>query len=71
MQQSIQIAYKPILLGDNSFIFHKFIIYTDSSGKEYYVRGGPTNEIGVSSSMNFLNGFGTIKTQGGSNLSER
>ena len=65
MQQSIQIAYKPILLGDNSFIFHKFIIYSVSPSEEYYVRGGPTNEIGVSPAMNFLNGFGTIKTEGG------
>lgn len=41
--EKIEVRYKKITVGVETPFYHKYIIYTDSNGKEYFARGGPGN----------------------------
>ena len=41
MAESIQVFYSGALTEQQHMIHHKYIVYTDNSGKQYYARGGP------------------------------
>ena len=48
MAEKIEVVYKPV--GGNTVgIYHKYILYTNSAGEEFYARGGPgiTTEPGT------------------------
>ena len=38
MTETIEVRYKPVIM-DGINLYHKYIIYTDSSGTQYYSRG--------------------------------
>ena len=42
MAEKIEVRYGPTVVGGNNAPWHhKYIVYTDSTGKEFYARGGP------------------------------
>ena len=68
--EKIEVVYKPITDINGKTFYHKYILYTDSAGKEWGARGGPQNDVANS---DFLKGeagfmpspFGRIDTQWG------
>jgi hypothetical protein len=44
MSETIEVRYK-LIFGDNLPFYHKYLIYTDSEGKEFYFRGGPQGNM--------------------------
>jgi Ca2+-binding RTX toxin-like protein len=69
MLEKIEVGYTPAAGVGALGIFHKYILYTDSSGNEFYARGGP-GYIGPGASDGGLDEsstspFGNIKTKDG------
>ena len=40
MSETIEVGYKPVIKGSET-IYHKYILYTNSKGEQFYARGGP------------------------------
>ncbi|MFN3826112.1 MAG: calcium-binding protein [Micavibrio sp.] len=70
MTESIEVRYKEIFY-NGSAVYHKYIVYTDSNGNEWYARGGPA--VGHAATItgqggnSFLEPFGNIITDYGQN----
>jgi hypothetical protein len=64
MKETIEVGYKPIYIPFFGFTgtYHKYILYTNSSGEQFYVRGGPESRTETSTEP-FP--FGHIKTESG------
>ena len=41
MAERIEVGYTPASLVGGLGIYHKYILYTDSNGDQFYARGGP------------------------------
>jgi hypothetical protein len=41
MTESIVVGYAPTPLGNGVPVYHKYILYTNSQGEQFYARGGP------------------------------
>ncbi|MDW7557805.1 calcium-binding protein, partial [Azospirillum brasilense] len=42
--ETIEVRYKPVTtLGVDTGFYHKYLVYTNSSGDQYYARGGPAS----------------------------
>jgi Ca2+-binding RTX toxin-like protein len=41
MNEKIEVGYAPTPLGNGIDVYHKYIIYTNSTGQQFYTRGGP------------------------------
>jgi|GEM_PF-2900465 len=47
MSEKIEVGYSSTSLGNNIPVYHKYILYTDSAGNQFYARGEPyTNQDG-------------------------
>ena len=44
MIEKIQVGYTHVFL-NNISVYHKYILYTDNTGKEFYARGGPVSSF--------------------------
>lgn len=68
MAEKIEVGYKPIF-GENSVVYHKYIIYTDKNGNRFYARGGPGDQRGISNEAGGSGGgtfpYGVIVTEHG------
>jgi len=41
MQEKIEVGYTKAAIVGDAGIYHKYILYTNSEGQQFYVRGGP------------------------------
>ncbi|MGE3468489.1 MAG: hypothetical protein AB7J13_16325, partial [Pyrinomonadaceae bacterium] len=69
MTETIEVKYKPVVDYAGNKAYHKYIIYTDSSGQKWYARGGPAvgdgygNRGGDTSSQSVSEPNGNIVTE--------
>jgi len=58
MTETIEVRYKPLITVDGVSVYHKYIVYTDSNGDQWYARGGPS----ISMAPLPVVGFGYLDT---------
>jgi Ca2+-binding RTX toxin-like protein len=75
--ETIEVGYKPLMDANGKVFYHKYLIYTDNTGHEYYARGGPSDAPNGSPLQNLISGqsnsggnngdpsYGTIVTEHG------
>ncbi|MGY8870595.1 MAG: hypothetical protein ACKVJE_09160 [Pseudomonadales bacterium] len=39
--EKIEVGYSSTALGNSVAVYHKYILYTDKNGDQFYTRGGP------------------------------
>ena len=61
MLETIQVRAKDIIVGVNTGFQHAYIVYTNSQGQEYYIRGGAENREMF---------FGNLEVEGASSLAK-
>lgn len=62
MKEKIEVGYTPAAVVGFAGIYHKYILYTNSNGEQFYARGGPESRTETSPAP-FP--FGNIKTEYG------
>lgn len=67
--EKIEVGYTPAAFVGGFGIYHKYILYTNSAGQQFYVRGGPgffgpgAEDGGLTESS--TSPFGNVKTRTG------
>ena len=69
MAETIEVGYKPAII-DGVTVYHKYILYTNNQGEQFYSRGGPGyfgpgSVQGGSEEASFSPTWGNIKTESG------
>lgn len=47
MAERIEVGYTPAAFVGGAGIYHKYILYTNSDGEQFYTRGGPETTAAI------------------------